>query len=58
MTPKPKTVKQGSLAGVVLQEMESYSITQIIVVDASNRPVGVVHLHELVKAGLGEDDAA
>ena len=23
------------------------------VVDASNRPVGMVHLHELVKAGLG-----
>ncbi len=58
MTAKPKTVRQGSLAGAVLQEMESYNITQIIVVDASNRPVGVVHLHELVKAGLGEDDAA
>lgn len=56
MTPKPKTVKQGSLAVVVLQEMESYSITQIIVVDGANHPVGVVHLHELVKAGLGGDD--
>jgi arabinose-5-phosphate isomerase len=57
MTRNPKTVRQGTLAYVVLQEMESYNITQMIVVDAANVPVGVVHLHDLVKAGLGGDDA-
>jgi arabinose-5-phosphate isomerase len=57
MTRNPKTVRQGTLAYVVLQEMESYNITQMIVVDASNVPVGVAHLHDLVKAGLGGDDA-
>ena len=57
MTRNPKTARKGSLAGVVLQEMESYNITQIIVIDEQNRPAGVVHLHDLVKAGLGEDDA-
>ena len=56
MTRNPKTARQGSLAFVVLREMESFKITQIIVVNASQRPVGVVHLHELVNAGLGEDD--
>ncbi len=57
MTRHPKTARKGSLAFVVLQEMESYNITQIIVIDDSGRPAGVVHLHELVKAGLGGDDA-
>jgi CBS domain-containing protein len=37
--------------------MESFKITQIIVVDGRNVPVGVVHLHDLVNAGLGGDDA-
>ena len=58
MTPRPKTIQQGSLAVVALQEMESYNITQLVVVDPSHRPVGVVHLHDLVKAGLGEEDVA
>jgi arabinose-5-phosphate isomerase len=57
MTRQPKTVRLGTLAFVVLQEMESYNITQMIVVDSSNVPAGVVHLHDLVKAGLGEEDA-
>lgn len=56
MTVRPKTVRLGTLAIVALQEMESYNITQIIVLDQENRPVGVVHLHDLVKAGLGGDD--
>jgi arabinose-5-phosphate isomerase len=57
MTRKPKTITRGMLAVLALQEMESYNITQIIVVDESGKPVGIVHLHDLVKAGLGEDDA-
>jgi arabinose-5-phosphate isomerase len=56
MTRNPKTARQGILAGVVLAEMESHKITQVIVVDASHKVVGVVHLHDLVKAGLGSDD--
>jgi arabinose-5-phosphate isomerase len=58
MTRHPKTVRQGVLAVVALQEMESYSITQLVIVDTGNRPVGVIHLHDLVKAGLGGEDAA
>jgi arabinose-5-phosphate isomerase len=58
MTRKPKTIPRGTLAVIALQEMESYNITQIIVVDDGNRPVGVVHLHDLVKAGLGGAERA
>jgi arabinose-5-phosphate isomerase len=56
MTKKPKTIAQGTLAVVALQEMESYNITQVIVVDEHELPVGVVHLHDLVKAGLSGEE--
>ena len=54
MTKHPKTITQDMLAAVALQEMEAHNITQLIVVDGQHRPIGMVHLHELVKAGLGE----
>jgi arabinose-5-phosphate isomerase len=55
MTKHPKTISADTLAAVALQEMEAHNITQLIVVDAGNRPIGMVHLHELVKAGLGSE---
>jgi arabinose-5-phosphate isomerase len=58
MTRNPKTARSGTLAGTVLAEMESHQITQVIVVDAAHKVAGVVHLHDLVKAGLGADDNA
>lgn len=56
MTHSPKTITKDVLAAVALQEMESYNITQLIVVDDNHRPVGMVHLHDLVKAGLGGEN--
>jgi arabinose-5-phosphate isomerase len=56
MTRNPKTILRGTLAAVALQEMESYTITQIVVVDAAHHPVGVLHIHELVKAGIAGED--
>lgn len=56
MTRHPKTAKAGVLAVTALQQMESYNITQLIVVNHGNRPVGVVHLHDLVKAGLSGEE--
>lgn len=57
MTQHPKTIKPGTLAVQALEHMEEFSITQMIVVGDDNLPVGVVHLHDLVKAGLRSDDA-
>jgi arabinose-5-phosphate isomerase len=56
MTKNPKTVKKGTLAVLVLSEMETYNITQMIVVDEGRHPAGVIHLHDLVKTGLGGDE--
>jgi arabinose-5-phosphate isomerase len=52
MSQNPKTVAQGTLAVKALNVMESFSINQLIIVDAANEPVGMVHIHDLLKAGL------
>jgi arabinose-5-phosphate isomerase len=56
MTRNPKTILFGALAAAALQEMETFKITQLIIVDKEHRPVGMVHIHELVKAGLATQD--
>jgi arabinose-5-phosphate isomerase len=57
MTKNPKTIRKGLLAATALEQMESYNITQLVVVDEAQRPVGMLHLHDLVKAGLGTEGA-
>jgi arabinose-5-phosphate isomerase len=52
MTVNPKTIKPDLLASFALQEMEKYNITSLIVIDDFGIPVGIVHLHDLVKLGL------
>jgi arabinose-5-phosphate isomerase len=56
MTRDPKTIRKDLLAAMALREMEQYSITQLIVVDEVKHPVGMLHLHDLVKAGIGREN--
>ncbi|MBI2429194.1 MAG: KpsF/GutQ family sugar-phosphate isomerase [Ignavibacteriales bacterium] len=58
MTKNPKTIRKGTLASAALQEMETFSITQLVIVDDYKKPYGLVHLHDLVRAGLGGDSSA
>ena len=52
MTASPKTVAAGALAAEALAIMEEHAITSLFIVDGeSGRPVGIVHLHDLLKAG-------
>ena len=51
MTRNPVCVAPGALAGAVMAEMNARQITQVFVVE-DGRPVGVVHLHDLLRAGL------
>jgi arabinose-5-phosphate isomerase len=51
MTQSPRTAEPGSLAADVLRTMNERKITQIFVVDAG-KPVGLIHMHDLLKAGL------
>lgn len=51
MTRSPVTVRPDALAGAVLALMNERAITQVFVV-SDGAPVGVVHLHDLLRAGL------
>lgn len=53
MNRLPKTINENMLGETALELMEKYSITQLIIVNKKKIPIGVVHLHDLVKAGLG-----
>ena len=52
MTSNPKCIQKGVLAVEALYLMEKHSINQLIVVDKNNDVVGMVHIHDLLKAGL------
>jgi arabinose-5-phosphate isomerase len=52
MTADPKTVTAELLAKNCLEILETYRITQLLVCDSENRPVGLVHIHDLVSQGL------
>jgi len=51
MTAAPKTVRPSQLASEALQLLNSSKITALIVVE-SDRPVGIVHFHDLLRAGV------
>ena len=51
MTSRPKTVRPDQLVTEALELLNSMQKTQLIVVDAG-RPVGVVHFHDLLRAGV------
>lgn len=51
MTPGPKTVRPGQLVSEALELINSSKITALIVVDAG-KPVGIVHFHDLLRAGV------
>ncbi len=52
MTHRPKTVSQEALAAEALNIMEQHSITSLIIIDGEKKPVGIVHLHDILKAGI------
>jgi arabinose-5-phosphate isomerase len=50
MTRGPKTIRPDQLAGEALEIINAMKITALFVVDAG-RPVGIVHFHDLLRAG-------
>jgi len=53
MTRAPKTAHADELAAAVLGRMERHGIMAMPVLDQQERLVGVVHLHDLMRAGAG-----
>jgi arabinose-5-phosphate isomerase len=51
MTREPKTVRPDQLASEALEFLNSTKKTQLVVVEDA-RPVGIVHVHDLLRAGV------
>ncbi|MDE2376983.1 KpsF/GutQ family sugar-phosphate isomerase [Bradyrhizobium sp.] len=51
MTRQPKTVPPSMLAIEMIEVLNARKITALIVTEA-NKPVGIVHLHDLLRAGV------
>ncbi|MBU6283805.1 KpsF/GutQ family sugar-phosphate isomerase [bacterium] len=52
MSRSPKTIGAEALAEQALALMEEHAISAVFVVDAEGRPEGVLHLQELLRAGV------
>lgn len=52
MTQNCITIPPKTLAAEALQIMEKHKITSLLVVDHSRIPMGVVHMHDLLRAGV------
>jgi len=50
MTRSPKTVSPDTLSATILELVNSLSITSVFVIE-DGRPVGIVHLHDLLRIG-------
>lgn len=52
MTKNCLSIDRKCLAAEALGIMETNKVTALLVVDASQRPVGVLHMHDLLRAGV------
>ena len=52
MTPHPKTIDKDALAAGALEIMERHAITSLLIIDPGGKPEGVIHLHDLLRAGV------
>jgi arabinose-5-phosphate isomerase len=52
MTRNPKVIRPSILAAEALHIMETFKITSLIVTDDQEFPIGVVHLHDILRAGV------
>ena len=51
MTKKCVTISKDSLAAEALQIMEQHKITSLVVIE-NKKPIGVIHMHDLLRAGI------
>ena len=52
MSVSPKTIHQDMLAAEALTIMENSTITALVAEDDNHNPTGVVHLHDILRAGV------
>ncbi len=52
MTRNPKTAKPDELALQALRRMEDHKIMVLIVVDDENHPIGIIHMHDILRSEI------
>lgn len=52
MSKGGKTIRHDQLAAEALELMEKHKITSLFVVDENKKPTGIIHLHDLLRAGI------
>lgn len=52
MSHNPKTIKQDLLAAEALHIMETFKITSLVVSNHQKQPVGIIHIHDILRAGV------
>ena len=52
MSHNPKVMSANYLASFALQQMENFKITTLVITGDENKPIGIVHLHDLINLGL------
>jgi arabinose-5-phosphate isomerase len=52
MTPSPMTIHPDALAGAALAVLNEKGRTVIFAVDEADTPVGILHVHDLLRAGV------
>ncbi|MCF7821304.1 MAG: KpsF/GutQ family sugar-phosphate isomerase [Mariprofundaceae bacterium] len=51
MHPSPRTIEPDHLASEAVRMMEEHKVTVLFITDGSSAPTGLVHMHDLLKAG-------
>ncbi len=52
MTHAPKSIEPGALTSEALEQLNSLKITSLFVIDEDRKPVGLIHIHDLLRIGL------
>ncbi|MBC8383103.1 MAG: KpsF/GutQ family sugar-phosphate isomerase [Candidatus Cloacimonetes bacterium] len=52
MTKDPKAIKPDTSGIEALEVMETYSITMIPIIDEDHKPIAMLHMHDLIRAGI------
>jgi arabinose-5-phosphate isomerase len=55
MNSHPKTINSESSAQTAMKLMEKHNILQLVVVDKKGHPIGMIHIHDLLEAGIREN---
>jgi arabinose-5-phosphate isomerase len=52
LSARPKTIRPKALAAEALGLMNGQSITSLFAVDAGGKPLGILHIHDCLRAGI------